>query len=154
MFLIDPAWLDTSDNNLTNLSSTAHIVAAGVWQRKVVLWWKFTEKYFKKRSKNGHLFTLKRPSCCIMDPNKSASAPPQQWGDEKSSMVHAPPPPYQDQPYAGYPQPGPGYPQPGPGAYPPQQQVRNTRPLIKSGIISVISQLFVLLLLLFVFFHS
>ncbi|XP_049901920.1 proline-rich transmembrane protein 1-like isoform X2 [Epinephelus moara] len=52
-----------------------------------------------------------------MDPSKSASAPPAGWADEKSSMAHAPPPPYNDQPYPGYPQPGPGYP-----GYPPQQQ--------------------------------
>lgn len=48
-----------------------------------------------------------------MDPNKSASAPPTEWGGEKSSMGQPPPPPYQDNPYTGYPQPG------GP-AYPPQ----------------------------------
>ncbi|XP_059195700.1 synapse differentiation-inducing gene protein 1-like [Centropristis striata] len=39
-----------------------------------------------------------------MDPSKSASAPPTDWTDEKSSMAHAPPPPYQDQPGAGHPQ--------------------------------------------------
>ncbi|XP_051920838.1 proline-rich transmembrane protein 1-like [Hippocampus zosterae] len=49
-----------------------------------------------------------------MDPN----APP----NEKSSMGQAPPPPYQDNSYPGYPQPGPGYPQPGPGGYPPHPQ--------------------------------
>ncbi|XP_037641158.1 calcium-binding protein P-like [Sebastes umbrosus] len=64
-----------------------------------------------------------------MDPTKSPNAPPTNWSDEKSTMGHNPPPPYQDQPYPGYPQPGPGYPQPGPGypqqgpgGYPPQQQ--------------------------------
>ncbi|XP_077432813.1 uncharacterized protein LOC144058299 isoform X1 [Vanacampus margaritifer] len=52
-----------------------------------------------------------------MDP----SAPPKEWTNEKSSMGQAPPPPYQDNPYPGYPQPGPGgypaYPQE--AAYPP-----------------------------------
>ncbi|XP_072250839.1 uncharacterized protein [Leuresthes tenuis] len=52
-----------------------------------------------------------------MDPNKTPSAPPQGWTDEKSSMVHSPaPPPYQDYPYPGPHQPGPSYPaQQGPG---------------------------------------
>lgn len=54
-----------------------------------------------------------------MDPNKSASAPPAGWSDEKSSMGQSPPPPYHDNPYQGQPQPGPGYPQQGYGA-PPQ----------------------------------
>ncbi|XP_070767861.1 proline rich transmembrane protein 1B [Enoplosus armatus] len=40
-----------------------------------------------------------------MDPSKSASAPPPGWADEKSSMGQAPPPPYHDNPYPGYPQP-------------------------------------------------
>ncbi|XP_035862224.1 calcium-binding protein P-like isoform X1 [Sander lucioperca] len=48
-----------------------------------------------------------------MDPSKS-SAPPAGWSDEKASMGHAPPPPYQDNTYPGNPQPG--------LAYPPQQQ--------------------------------
>ncbi|XP_061572331.1 proline-rich transmembrane protein 1-like [Cololabis saira] len=53
-----------------------------------------------------------------MDPNKSASAPPMGWTDEKSSLAQ--PPPYQEQPYPGPQHPGPGYPtQPGYG-YPPQ----------------------------------
>ncbi|XP_061631777.1 proline-rich transmembrane protein 1-like [Phyllopteryx taeniolatus] len=46
-----------------------------------------------------------------MDP----SAPPKQWPDEKSSMAQAPPPPYRDNLY-------PGYPQPGPGCFPPHPQ--------------------------------
>ncbi|XP_068999410.1 proline-rich transmembrane protein 1 [Embiotoca jacksoni] len=49
-----------------------------------------------------------------MDPNKSASAPPLGWADQKSSAGQAPPPPYQDNPCPGLPQPG--------LAYPPQQQ--------------------------------
>ncbi|CAK6954307.1 synapse differentiation-inducing gene protein 1-like [Scomber scombrus] len=49
-----------------------------------------------------------------MDPNKSGSAPPAGWTDEKASMAHAPPPPYQD--YT----PGPGY--------PPQPQVYGSPP--------------------------
>ncbi|XP_054638327.1 proline-rich transmembrane protein 1-like [Dunckerocampus dactyliophorus] len=58
-----------------------------------------------------------------MDP----SAPPKDWTKEKSSMGQVAPPPYQDNPYPGYPQPGPGYPQPAPGypqpgsAYPHSQ---------------------------------
>ncbi|XP_078109647.1 uncharacterized protein LOC144519966 [Sander vitreus] len=48
-----------------------------------------------------------------MDPSKSG-APPAGWSDEKASMGHAPPPPYQDNTYPGNPQPG--------LAYPPQQQ--------------------------------
>ncbi|KAM8871004.1 uncharacterized protein AB9W97_017541 [Spinachia spinachia] len=63
-----------------------------------------------------------------MDPSKPATAPPPEWGGEKSTMGHVPPPPYQDNQSMGYPQPGMGYPpqpgmghphQPGPG-YPPQ----------------------------------
>ncbi|XP_034729061.1 proline-rich transmembrane protein 1-like [Etheostoma cragini] len=57
-----------------------------------------------------------------MDPSKS-SAPPAGWSgsDEKTSMGHAPPPPYQDQPYPGYPQPGMAYPQQQQGYAPPPQ---------------------------------
>lgn len=76
---------------------------------------------FEPGDKKGQLLTLKaqRPSCCIMDPSKSATAP--EWTGEKVSMAHSPPPPYQDQPYPGYPQPGLGYPlQPQPGyGFPP-----------------------------------
>ncbi|XP_019946561.1 trafficking regulator of GLUT4 1-like [Paralichthys olivaceus] len=50
-----------------------------------------------------------------MDPNKSATAPPMNYGGEKSSMGQMPPPAYHDSPYPGYP------PQPGMG-YPPQPQ--------------------------------
>ncbi|XP_017265317.1 proline-rich transmembrane protein 1-like [Kryptolebias marmoratus] len=50
-----------------------------------------------------------------MDPNKSASAPPAGWSDEKSAMMQSPPPPpYQDGLYPGAPHPG--------QAYPPQPQ--------------------------------
>ncbi|XP_039662736.1 synapse differentiation-inducing gene protein 1-like [Perca fluviatilis] len=55
-----------------------------------------------------------------MDPSKS-SAPPSGWSDEKTSTGHAPPPPYQDQPYPGNPQPGQAYPQPQQGYAPPPQ---------------------------------
>ncbi|XP_040900907.1 proline-rich transmembrane protein 1-like [Toxotes jaculatrix] len=41
-----------------------------------------------------------------MDPNKSASAPPQDWTDEKSLLGQSAPPAYHDNP-----QPGMGYPQ-------------------------------------------
>ncbi|XP_023266307.1 proline-rich transmembrane protein 1-like isoform X2 [Seriola lalandi dorsalis] len=49
-----------------------------------------------------------------MDPSKSASAPPQEYGDEKSSMGQVPPPAYFDNPHPAYPHPG--------AAYPPQMQ--------------------------------
>ncbi|TDH12148.1 hypothetical protein EPR50_G00068060 [Perca flavescens] len=55
-----------------------------------------------------------------MDPSKS-SVPPAGWSDEKTSMGHAPPPPYQDQAYPGNPQPGQAYPQPQQGYAPPPQ---------------------------------
>lgn len=55
-----------------------------------------------------------------MDPEKSATAPPADWTDAKSSMGHAPPPPYFDNPHPGYPQPGPGF--------PPQPQVSRPAP--------------------------
>ncbi|XP_013879633.1 proline-rich transmembrane protein 1 [Austrofundulus limnaeus] len=47
-----------------------------------------------------------------MDPNKSPSAPPSGWTDEKSVMMQNPPPP----PYQDGPQPG------APHFYPPQPQ--------------------------------
>lgn len=55
-----------------------------------------------------------------MDPTKSATAPPPEWAGEKSSMGHAPPPPYQDH-HPGYPQPGMGYPPPQQGYGSPPQ---------------------------------
>ncbi|XP_020489703.1 proline rich transmembrane protein 1B [Labrus bergylta] len=59
----------------------------------------------------------------MMDPDKSASAPPTNWTGEKSSMGQAAPPPYQDNPHPWHPQqPGQGYPpQPQGYAAPPQQ---------------------------------
>ncbi|XP_068425025.1 synapse differentiation-inducing gene protein 1-like isoform X2 [Clinocottus analis] len=56
-----------------------------------------------------------------MDPSKSATAPPPEWAGEKSTMGHAPPPPYQDYQQPGYPQPGMGYPPPQQGYGPPPQ---------------------------------
>lgn len=68
---------------------------------------------FKGKTERAYCFLKSQtPQCCIMDPNKSASAPPQ----EKSSMGPSPPPPYYyDNPNQGYSQPGPGQ--------PPQPQV-------------------------------
>lgn len=54
-----------------------------------------------------------------MDPSKSASAPPQEYPDEKSLMGQVPPPAYYDNPQLGYPQPGPGYPPQSQGFGPP-----------------------------------
>lgn len=82
--------------------------------------WTFDVTFQRKKKKERDYCLLKSqtPSCCIMDPSKSASAPPQERTGEKSSMGQSPPPPYFDSPNQGYPQPGPGY--------PPQGQVSAT----------------------------
>ncbi|XP_003965976.1 proline-rich transmembrane protein 1-like [Takifugu rubripes] len=55
-----------------------------------------------------------------MDPNKYPSAPMKEWGEEKSSMGQAPPPPSYDNANVGYPAVGP--------AYPPQGQAFGAAP--------------------------
>ncbi|KAM3614978.1 uncharacterized protein V6R79_021724 [Siganus canaliculatus] len=76
-----------------------------------------------------------------MDPNKSATAPPSDWSGEKSTVGHAPPPPYYDNPSPqAYPQqpqgqgygvaPQYGQPQPYPGGqqYMPQPGAVTVQP--------------------------